>query len=115
MRFIELPVFTPKALDPVPMFVNPEQVFFVAKADVPSTVIDKGDKVLMKEGTVVSSGGQGALLVDMLMPEVVELFNKEDDLLLYWPLKGEGKNKNEQVKSIKVDTKRVRKSTKIRK
>lgn len=119
MRLIKLPVFTPKALDPVPMFVNLEQVFFIATADVPSTVIDKNEEVISKEGTVISSGAQGALLVDMKLHDVVSLFGLAEPVeVVIREESAEGQKevkKDEQSKPAKVNTKRVRKSPKVRK
>jgi hypothetical protein len=111
MRLIELPVFTPKALDTTPMYVNPEQIFFISPTEVPSTVIDKDEKVLTKEGTVISGSGQVALLIDMKLPELLELLQLAGHECYTGAVKEEVTE--DEVEPVKVDTKRVLKSLKV--
>ena len=73
MRLIELPVFLSKTeTEPTKIFINPDNVNFVAKADIPTPVVDAKKKPLTREGTCLGMCG-GGLLVDALWMEVAIL------------------------------------------
>lgn len=73
MKLIELPVF-PKEGDhrTTLMYVNPEQIFFISKCPVPTQIVDQKKKPIMKDGALITCGGGGGLLVDMLVEDILK-------------------------------------------
>lgn len=73
MNFIQLPVFS-EAEDHRTklMYVNPEQIFFISKCPVPTNIVDQNKKPIMKDGALITCGGGGGLLVDMLVEDVLK-------------------------------------------
>lgn len=74
MRLVELPVFlsleNPKT---VPMLINPERIFFISTAEVPTSIVNKGGAPVSTAGTLISSGAGGGVMVNMLVEDVLEL------------------------------------------
>ena len=113
MRLTELPVFL-SAKDPntTMLFVNPDSIFFVVEADVPTPLVDKDQNPIAKHGTIISPLMGTGLLIDMLLEDVLSCLAED---VTRQPAEGQKeKDGNGESKPIKCNTKRVCKGPKIR-
>lgn len=107
MRLVELPVFpNPQVPETKTMLVNPDNVFFMVEAGVPTPIVDNNKQPVTREGTLLGHPGGGGLMVDMLKDDVIKQFGAEVQLLSQ-----EAEGENGKPKSTTKNKGRVRKGT----